>query len=119
MPSLDLTAIGRLDFEKPDLARFPCLELAYHAIRAGKSAPAILNAANEIAVDAFLRGGIRFTDIAAVVEQALNDVPTSSPSTLEEVLAVDAMARQSARAALGRRDVDAPPTAPVAAAAAR
>ena len=58
---LDLAAIGRLDFEKPDLVRFPCLELAYDALRAGGGAPAILNAANEIAVGAFLEGRIRFT----------------------------------------------------------
>ncbi len=107
VPALDLTAIGRLDFEKPDLARFPCLELAYHAMRAGGSAPAVLNAANEVAVEAFLRGAIRFTDIAAIVQRALDDVAPSTPTTLEEVLEVDATARRSARGALDRSEVGA------------
>ncbi len=94
--ALDLAAIGRLDFEKPDLVRFPCLELAYHALRVGAAAPAILNAANEIAVGAFLEGRIRFTDIANVVDRVLNDVVAEAPLSLDEVLALDGVARNRA-----------------------
>ena len=94
--ALDLTAIGRLDFEKPEPGRFPCLELAYHAIHEGGSAPAVLNAANEIAVDAFLRERIGFTEIASVVERVLNDFATSQPRSLDEVLEIDARARAMA-----------------------
>jgi 1-deoxy-D-xylulose-5-phosphate reductoisomerase len=94
--SLDLAAIGRLDFEKPDLLRFRCLEVAYHALRAGGSAPAILNAANEIAVAAFLEGRIRFNEIAQVVERVLDDTSSSQPGSLEDVLMIDEGARRSA-----------------------
>ena len=98
--SLDLTAIARLDFEKPDLARFPCLNLAYHALASGGSAPAILNAANEIAVDAFLHGRIRFTEIAAVVDRVLNDLPAEfyigAPQSLDDIFEIDTRARERA-----------------------
>ena len=92
----DLAAIGRLDFEKPDLARFPCLAVAYHALRSGASAPAILNAANEIAVAAFLEGRVGFNEIARVVQRVLDDQPISDPRSLDEVLAVDGEARRRA-----------------------
>jgi 1-deoxy-D-xylulose-5-phosphate reductoisomerase len=101
LPPLDLAAIGELTFFPPDEARFPATRLAREAIRAGGSAPAILNAANEIAVAAFLAGQIRFTRIAAVVEETLersNDAPR--PASLEEVLAVDESARRQARSLL-------------------
>ena len=94
---LDLAAIGELTFHAPDEERFPATRLAREAIRAGGSAPAILNAANEVAVAAFLAGQIRFTRIAAVVEETLqrsNDAPR--PASLEEVLAVDQSARMQA-----------------------
>lgn len=97
LPPLDLAAIGQLTFEQPDEARFPATRLAREAIAAGGSAPAILNAANEVAVAAFLAGQIRFTRIAAVVEETLarsNDAPR--PASLEEVLAVDQSARRQA-----------------------
>ncbi len=98
--SLDLTAIARLDFEKPDLVRFPCLNLAYHALASGGGAPAILNAANEIAVDAFLHGRIRFTDIAAVVDRVLNDLPAEfhigAPQSLDDIFEIDTRARERA-----------------------
>src|SRR3972149_7048205 len=68
---LDLGALGQLTFEKPDHARFPCIRLAYDALRAGGTAPAVLNAANEVAVDAFLAGRLRFTGIAPVIEETL------------------------------------------------
>jgi 1-deoxy-D-xylulose-5-phosphate reductoisomerase len=93
---LDLAAIGRLDFEKPDLIRFPCLELAYDALRAGGGAPAILNAANEIAVGAFLEGRIRFTAIAEVVAAVLDGYAAEVPRSLDDVLGIDAVARARA-----------------------
>ncbi len=98
--SLDLATIGRLDFEKPDLVRFPCLDLAYHALRAGGGAPAVLNAANEVAVGAFLDGRIRFTAIATVVERVLQQVVTELPRDLESVIALDGRARAAADEAL-------------------
>ncbi len=67
--ALDLGAIGSLSFEQPDAARFPCLGLAYAALRAGGTAPAVLNAANEVAVEAFLGGRLRYTAIAQVIER--------------------------------------------------
>jgi 1-deoxy-D-xylulose-5-phosphate reductoisomerase len=98
---LDLAAIGELTFFQPDEDRFPATRLAREAIRAGGSAPAILNAANEVAVAAFLAGQIRFTRIAALVEETLmrsNDAPR--PASLEEVLAVDQSARMHAQTLL-------------------
>lgn len=98
---LDLAAIGELTFHAPDEDRFPATRLAREAIRAGGSAPAILNAANEVAVAAFLAGQIRFTRIAALVEETLmrsNDAPR--PASLEEVLATDHSARMQAQALL-------------------
>ncbi|MDP5104042.1 MAG: 1-deoxy-D-xylulose-5-phosphate reductoisomerase [Erythrobacter sp.] len=98
---LDLATIGELTFFPPDEERFPATRLAREAIVAGGSAPAILNAANEVAVAAFLSGQIRFTRIAAVVEETLqrsNDAPR--PVTLDEVLAVDQSARRHALALL-------------------
>ena len=98
--ALDLVAIGRLDFEKPDLDRFPCLRLAYAALRAEGSAPAILNAANEIAVAAFLSGRLGFAGIAPLVESVLERVPVSSLTTLDDILEVDARARGAAQRVL-------------------
>ncbi len=95
---LDLFAVARLDFYEPDLERFPCLRLAYEAARAGGTAPAILNAANEIAVAAFLERRIPFTRIAAVVAQTLDALPTESldGQGLEFLLEVDQRARAQA-----------------------
>ncbi|WP_337847137.1 1-deoxy-D-xylulose-5-phosphate reductoisomerase [Sphingomonas sp.] len=90
---LDLAAIGRLDFEAPDYARFPCLKLAREALAAGGARPAILNAANEVAVAAFLTGGIGFLEIAAIVADTLNRYDPPAPATLDQVLAIDAEAR--------------------------
>lgn len=94
---LNLFDIGRLDFERPDMARFPCLRLAYEAMQAGGTAAAILNAANEIAVAAFLAGKLKFTAIAAVVESTLANVSAHAAISLERVLADDALARESAQ----------------------
>jgi 1-deoxy-D-xylulose-5-phosphate reductoisomerase len=90
---LDLPAIGQLSFEKPDFARFPCLELAYRALRAGGNAPTVLNAANEVAVDAFLAGRLPFTAIADVIAATLDAVPHGVPDDLDAVCAEDARAR--------------------------
>ena len=112
---LDLAAIGRLDFERPDLGRFPCLELAYRALRAGGAAPAVLNAANEVAVAAFLERRIGFTSIATVVERALDEVAIGETRELDDVLALDATARRSAVAALERVPRSVAASAPAAA----
>jgi 1-deoxy-D-xylulose-5-phosphate reductoisomerase len=98
---LDLATHGRLDFERPDPERFPCLRLAREALSAGAAAPCVLNAANEIAVDAFLERRIRFTDIARVNEQVLDALGASSaPTDTEAVLSLDRRARERARACL-------------------
>ncbi|MDC8755801.1 1-deoxy-D-xylulose-5-phosphate reductoisomerase [Erythrobacter sp. sf7] len=93
---LDLAAIGQLTFEQPNEALFPATRLAREAIAAGGGAPAILNAANEIAVAAFLAGQIRFTRIAAVVEETLARMNAAAPQTLEDVMALDTAARARA-----------------------
>jgi len=91
--SLDLFRIGALTFERPDFELFPALGLAYEALRNGGSAPAILNAANEIAVTAFLERRLPFLRITTVIEETLASVPVSALATLEDVLAADALAR--------------------------
>jgi len=91
--SLDLFSVARLDFEPPDLQRFPCLELAYQAIRMGGSTPAVLNAANEVAVLAFLQERMRFTAIPEVIERTMLSVPADDCTSLSELLELDAEAR--------------------------
>ena len=95
---LDLAALGELTFRAPDEGRFPATRLAREAVQAGGAAPAILNAANEVAVAAFLAGHIPFTRIAAYVAQVLAETALPAPATLAEVIAVDAEARSAARA---------------------
>ena len=73
-PPLDLAGVSRLDFDAPDMERFPCLRLGFEAARAGGAAPTVLNAANEVAVGAFLDRGLRFTDIVRVVEETMSDI---------------------------------------------
>ena len=99
---LDLFAVARLDFTPPDLTRFPCLRLAYDALRAGGTAPAVLNAANEVAVAAFLERRLAFTDIASVVAETMEQLSVRAVNTLAEVLAVDAEARRSAAQIAGK-----------------
>jgi 1-deoxy-D-xylulose-5-phosphate reductoisomerase len=99
---LDLTRIGRLDFEAPDPVRFPALRLTRDAAAAGGTAPAILNAANEVAVAAFLDGAIGFLDIAAIVEDVLSRYEAIMPSSMEDVLVADAGARDMARHVMER-----------------
>jgi 1-deoxy-D-xylulose-5-phosphate reductoisomerase len=96
VPDLDLAEIAQLTFEQPDLEAFPCLKLAYHAAEVAGDAPAVLNAANEIAVDAFLNQRLGFTDIAKVVEQTLNTFDFFEPDTLAAVQESDARARRTA-----------------------
>jgi 1-deoxy-D-xylulose-5-phosphate reductoisomerase len=95
--ALDLAQIGRLDFSAPDRARFPCLGLAYAALRAGGTGPAVLNAANEIAVAAFLDEMIGFLDIAGACESALSRLPAVRMSSLDDALAADEEARAITR----------------------
>ena len=95
-PRLDLAAVARLDFAEPDLVRFPSLRLARETLLAGGGAPAILNAANEIAVEAFLQRKIGFLDIAGTVAQVLDLLGTPPADTLEEVIALDQAARRAA-----------------------
>jgi len=97
---LDLARVGTLTFEEPDPARFPALRLARAALRAGGGAPTILNAANEIAVQAFLDGRIGFLGIERVVEGVLDDLPSSRPRSLDDVRALDAAARARAAQAV-------------------
>ena len=95
--SLDLLKIGHLDFSEPDMQRFPCLRLAYEALEAGGTAPAILNAANEIAVEAFLADQIGFMDIPLIIESVLSASQSESVVSIEQIVAVDADARHTAR----------------------
>ena len=94
--SLDLSIVGRLDFEPPDHVRFPSLDLARAAARAGGTAPAVLNAANEVAVQAFLDRRLNFTGIATVIDKVLQRLGSSSVKALEDVFAADAAARRLA-----------------------
>lgn len=99
---LDLFAIARLDFQAPDEQRFPCLRLARQAAEAGNSAPTVLNAANEVAVEAFLQRRIRFPEIAGMIEQVLDQEPVVALPTLEAVFAADQRARELSREWLRR-----------------
>ena len=94
--SLDMSIVGRLDFEPPDHVRFPSLDLARAAARAGGTAPAVLNAANEVAVQAFIDRRLNFTGIATVIDKVLQRLGSSSVKALEDVFAADAAARRLA-----------------------
>jgi 1-deoxy-D-xylulose-5-phosphate reductoisomerase len=100
---LDLATIGRLDFEQADLDRFPALRLAREAMEAGGSAPIVLNATNEIAVELFLAKRIKLNDISAMAERALNRSAGMTPLTIDDVLTVDQSARVEARAIVETR----------------
>ena len=93
---LDLFDVSRLDFERPDIQRFPCLRLAYDAIKRGGTATTVLNAANEIAVQAFLDRQLKFIDIPAVIEMTLSDISCEQVSALPQILEIDTMARETA-----------------------
>ena len=97
LPSLDLTRVGRLDFHAPACDRFPCLELAYRALRAGETVPVVLNAANEVAVEAFLDGKLGFTSIPRVIERVMSAHTVEKMSSLQVVRRVDNWSREYAR----------------------
>ena len=100
--SLDLVQLSKLEFEAPDEIRFPCLRLARQAAAAGASAPAVLNAANEIAVAAFLAGKLRFMEIAQVIDEVLQGHQVAPVDSLEAVMSVDAWARDCAQQVMQR-----------------
>jgi 1-deoxy-D-xylulose-5-phosphate reductoisomerase len=93
---LDITAIGRLEFHTPDLARFPCLKLAYDALDAGGTAPAIMNAANEVAVQAFLERRINFRTIDRLIARVMDKLPSMPVTAIDALLEQDRIARQMA-----------------------
>jgi 1-deoxy-D-xylulose-5-phosphate reductoisomerase len=96
MERLDLARMGSLSFAKPDFREFPCLQLALEAARAGGTAPAVLNAANEVAVEAFCRNAIGFLHISEIVKRVLNAMPVEEDSDFDTILAIDAAARRMA-----------------------
>ena len=96
LPSLDLTAVGKLTFCMPDHDRFPCLNLAYESLRVGGTMPAAMNAANEVAVDAFLNGGIRFLEIAEVIRNTMDAHSHRDVTCLDDALEADRWAREKA-----------------------
>ncbi|HVY18320.1 MAG TPA: 1-deoxy-D-xylulose-5-phosphate reductoisomerase [Rhodopila sp.] len=102
-PRLDLAQVARLEFGAPDTQRFPALRLAREALQAGGGAPTILNAANEVAVEAFLAKRIGFLDIADLVERVLKDIGNPTVANLDDVLALDSAARRSAHALMPAR----------------
>jgi 1-deoxy-D-xylulose-5-phosphate reductoisomerase len=96
--SLDLVRVGRLDFESPDVERFPAIKLARAAAQAGGTAPTVLNAANEVAVEAFLSGQLAFTEITALIDRVMQAHTVGAIGALTDVLAADAWARERAQA---------------------
>ena len=106
IPGIDFSRGLRLEFEAPDHERFPCLGLAYRALESGGSLPAVLNAANEEAVAAFLDGRIGFPAIPEAIREVMDDHPPRAVATLDDVLAADAWARERTRAALKRRAME-------------
>jgi len=101
LPRLDLTRIGMLRFERPDVERFPSLTLAYRALRTGGTMPAVMNAANEEAVNAFLQGRLKLTEIARIVARVMERHAARAASSLDEILAADAWARRRATEEIG------------------
>jgi 1-deoxy-D-xylulose-5-phosphate reductoisomerase len=101
VPRLDLATVGELNFEAPDLNTFTCLRLALEAGKAGGTAPCVLNAADEVAVAAFLAGQIDFTSIATVIDRVLATMPATAPTHFEDLFAVDSEARRRTEEAVG------------------
>ncbi len=100
LPRLDLPQKGGLTFQAPDPDRYPCLKLAYQAIRTGETMPAVLNASNEVAVNGFLDGTIRFTEIPLLIQRVVEDHDLKPVRTIEDILKADHWARERARAVL-------------------
>ncbi len=103
VPGLDLAKVGKLSFGEPDTVRFPCLSYAYDALRAGGTMPAALNAANEVAVAAFLDGRIGFTDIPAVIRGTMDAHTPMTPGKVEDIMRADRWARREAEKFIGER----------------
>jgi 1-deoxy-D-xylulose-5-phosphate reductoisomerase len=103
LPPLDLSQIGGLTFSSPDPERFPCLRLAYRSIEIGETMPAILNAANEIAVNAFLEGTLKFTDVPLLLQRVMEEHEVKSVHTIEDILKADQWARERSKAILEGR----------------
>ncbi len=102
LPPLDFSKLAQLTFEEPDLEKFPCLALAYRALKIGGTMPAALNAANEIAVEAFLDDKIRLSDVPKIIESVMNEHETKPVANLETVLKCDEQARRGALQKLGK-----------------
>lgn len=102
---LDMFKVAHLDFEAPDFQRFPCLKLAFDALRAGRGLPTVLNAANEVAVDAFLTGRIPYLTIPTLIESVMNKMHDATDTTLEQIEQVDAEARVLSQALIREREV--------------
>jgi 1-deoxy-D-xylulose-5-phosphate reductoisomerase len=103
LPPLNLSQIGGLTFSSPDPERFPCLKLAYQSIEIGETMPAILNAANEIAVNAFLEGSLKFTHLPRLLQRVMEDHEVKSVHTIEDILRADQWARERSKAILEGR----------------
>jgi 1-deoxy-D-xylulose-5-phosphate reductoisomerase len=108
LPPLDLTALSALHFEPPDLDRFPCIGLAYRALREGGTLPAAMNAANEVAVQAFIEERICLTDIARVIEAVMDGHETQPATNLKAILDVDSSARIVAALEISKLDKPTP-----------
>lgn len=102
LSALDLCALSDLTFSRPDLELFPCLRLAYQALEQGGSAPVVLNAANEVAVDCLLHGRIRFLDIPKIIEELLNSTPYQRVDCIEDVIGIDERARMMSYERIGK-----------------
>jgi len=103
--SLDIFKVARLDFQPPDYHRFPCLKLAMQAISRGGSSTVVLNAANEIAVQSFMDGSIKFIEIANVIENSLSEIPVRPVDTLESVVELDQTAREVSKEYINRQSI--------------
>ncbi len=97
LPRLDLSRIGALTFSSPDLERFPCLKLAYQSIQIGETMPAILNAANEVAVNAFLEGMIKFTEVPIILQRVMEEHEVKPVRTIDDILRADQWARERSK----------------------
>lgn len=96
IPRLELDKLDALTFSKPDSEKFPCLSYAYHAMETGGTAPCVLNAANEVAVQAFLENRIGFTDISVIIRKTIDDHQVASPHNLDDVLEADRWGKERA-----------------------
>jgi len=105
LPRLNLLQKGELSFFPPDPERFPCLTLAYRSIQIGETLPAVLNAANEIAVSAFLEGSLKFTDLPLLIQQVMNQHEVKPVKTVEDILRADQWGREKSKALLQERSL--------------